>query len=250
MTAQQHPNVLGALSALADLAYQHRWLEDLKEPGRRQRTARPSMSAAAKAIADRQARAEKADQTATLKAGLKPSGGSAAPLDIGTLNAQMVAEITAHDAAIIASSELRREPMLAYPAALHGTNSQRFALAVAYLRVALCRVSVESAGQLGSELAAAARLCETAADHKPDRRPFLWGPCPACGIDRLESQTDATRGDFATATPAFVMCVPSCKCRGFDCLCRRPVREPGLRHMWPSAEFGQLKARIEEAMAA
>jgi hypothetical protein len=245
VTAQLHPNVLGALSALADLSDQHCWLDDLKEPGRRQRTARPSLTPAAKAVLDRQARAERRDQVETLRAGLKPSGGSAAPLDMSVLYAQMHAREVAHDTAIIASSALRTRPMLAYAAAHgHGTDEARFARAVSYLQVALRLVSPELAGQLGADLNSAANLCHLVSGHHPDRRPFREGPCPACGRDGLQVQTTGTE------EPALIFCPkPDCKCRGIDCLCKRPFRMPGREHVWRSDEdeFEQLKRRLEEA---
>lgn len=243
MTAQVHPNVLGALSALADLTDQHRWLADLLEPGRRQRTARPAMSPAARAVADRQAKAERRDQVATLKAGLKPSGASKAPLDLGVLDIKMLVETTAHDSAIICGSVLRNEPMMAYAAAhMHGTDEQRYHHAVAYLLVALRRIPPDLAGERGTELAHAAWLGQQATGKAPDRRNFRHGPCPACGRDSLLVQT------VSSEQPALVMCGrPDCKCRGLDCLCRRPFRTPGVRHVWGSDEFEQLRRRLEEA---
>jgi hypothetical protein len=73
--AQQHPNILGALSALADLADQYRWLNDLLAPGTPSRRT-PHLTPAARAIIARQIRAERADQTATLQSGALPTGGA------------------------------------------------------------------------------------------------------------------------------------------------------------------------------
>jgi hypothetical protein len=237
--AQQHPNILGALSALADLADQYRWLNDLLAPGTPSRRT-PHLTPAARAIIARQIRAERADQTATLQAGALPTGGSPAPLRLGVLNAQLAAHATAHDTALRASSHLRTRPMLAYAAATwRGSDGQRFGRAVEYLTVALRLVSPELAAELGADLNTAARLCAQVTGSAPQRGEFAYGPCPACGRRSLESQT------VAAHKPALIMCVrPDCRCRGFDCLCRRPGRVPGLRHIWPSTEFGQLARRL------
>jgi hypothetical protein len=236
--AQQHPNILGALSALADLADQYRWLNDLLEPGTPSRRT-PHLTPAARAIIARQIRAERADQTATLQAGMSPTGGSPAPLQLDVLNAQLAAHATAHDAAIIASSHLRNRPMLAYAAAhIHGTDARRFAYAVEYLTVALRLVTPELAAELAASLHAAAALCEAASGYRPHRQHFDWGPCPACGRDTLVVQT-TTIYDAALIT-----CRPDCRCHGLYCGCGRPGRLPGLAHRWWDDEFRQLAKRL------
>lgn len=241
---QQHPNVLGALSALADLVDQYQWFADLLEPGRRQRTARPSLTPAARAVLDRQAKAERRDQVETLRRGLKPSGASAAPLVVDVLQAQMDALGAVMHAAWLATDALATTPVVGLRPYTGGgaADTDRFQVAVGYLEDAIRHLPTALAGVIGVDLNSAARTCQLVTGYAPDRRDFRHGPCPACGRDSLVVQTTGTE------QPALIQCGrPDCKCRGYDCLCKRPVREPGMRHLWPSDEFEHLKKRLGNA---
>jgi hypothetical protein len=241
--AQAHPNVLGALSALNDLADQYQWLADLLEPGTPDRRSR-HVTPAARAVAARQHRAERTDLAETLRHGHAPSAPSAAPLSMRVLYAQVAAAEAVTDAAWTVSSALRRRPMLAYvPAA--GGDGRRFGRAVEYLQVGLRLIDATLAGMLGTDLNAAAQLAAQATGAAPVRQDFGHGACPACGRRSLVAQT------ISTADPAIITCTrPDCRCRGVDCLCRRPLRTTGLRHIWPSDEFGQLRAVLDRQQVA
>jgi hypothetical protein len=126
-----------------------------------------------------------------------------------------------------------------------GGDGRRFGRAVEYLRVGLRLIDPTLAGLLGTDLNAAAQLAAQATGAAPVRQDFGHGACPACGRRSLVAQT------ISTADPAIITCTrPDCRCRGIDCLCRRPLRTTGLRHIWPSDEFGQLRAVLDRQQVA
>lgn len=243
MTPQQHPNVLGALSALADLADQYGWLADLLEPGTPDR--RPThLTPAAKAVRVRQWRAERADLAETLRNGHAPRGASPAPLQVAVLDAQIAAVDAAVDAAHLACSALRTRAMLGWSTP-HADDQVRFESAVGYLKVALRLIAPELAGVLGTDLHHAAQQAARITGTAAARIDFGHGPCPACGRRSLVAQVTSIFDN------ALITCTrPDCRCRGTDCLCRRPTRVPDLRHIWPSAEFEQLRDLYQRQKAA
>jgi hypothetical protein len=239
---QQHPNTLGALAALAALRDAWRYLPDMIEPGSRRQTTR-TLGPAAIASLNRLHRAERADLTDQQRHGLAPKAPSPAPLRVAVLDAQILAAGLATDAAWTCSSALRTRPMLGYvmPA---GDDHARFTAAAGYLAVALLLIHPDLAGTLGADLDAAARTCLAAADLEPDRHR-LDVSCPACGRRSLDAVT-VDMGSAATVTCSR----PDCRCHGVDCLCRRPFRQPGARHIWPGSEFEQLKKVLRRQVAA
>lgn len=238
--AQLHPNILGAIAALHDLRDQWQWLADLLEPGTPDRRSR-HLTPAAKANLNRLHRAERADLTETRRQGLAPRGASPAPLRIAVLDAQIIALATATDAAWAASSALRTRPMLAYVMPI-GDDHRRFEAAGEYLTVTLALIHPDLAGSIGTDLDAAARTARTATGAGPGRKP-LAATCPACGRRSLVATTYDTDDAIVTCDRG------DCRCRGVDCLCRRPQRSPGGKHMWAAAEFGQLDRLLSRVAA-
>lgn len=236
-TAQQHPNVLGALSALADLADQYRWLADLLEPGRQSRRPPAAISPAARAQQARQHRAERQDLAATLRSGLKPTGTGKTPPDLHVLDVQILALTTVMDAAWRCTDHLRSHPDARRYSGGGHNDGARFTIAAGYLGHALPHASAVLAGELGDALNQAYQVAWAVTGAKPTRSNFDRGPCPACGRDTLRVQTTTIY------EAALILCSQAdCRCRGLDCLCRRPGRTPELRHIWHDGEFGQLKA--------
>lgn len=244
MTAQAHPNILGALAALHDLADQHRWLGELLEPGPTGRRPRASLTPAGHALLNRQARAEKADLVETRRQGLAPRGASPAPLKVAVLDALIQAGTAAVRAAWLTTDHLHRHPDAPRYRGGGDTTDTQFQAAFSYLGAALPLVIPDLAGHLEAELNEAARTARRVTGAEPDRADFNHGPCPACGRRSLVLQT------VTTFDPALITCTrPDCRCRGIDCMCRRPGRQHGQRHIWPSTEFEQLKATLERRAA-
>lgn len=244
MSTQAHPNILGALAALHDLADQHRWLGELLEPGPTGRRPRASLTPAGHALLNRQARAEKADLVETRRQGLAPRGASPAPLNLDVLAAQIGAvEAVMHAAWRTTSALHTMADAPRYTGGGH-TDQARFDIAFSYLTPAILLVDPDTAGDLEAGLNEAARTARIVTRAEPDRADFNHGPCPACGRRSLVLQT------VTTFDPALITCTrPDCRCRGIDCLCRRPGRQHGQRHIWPSAEFGQLRVTLERRAA-
>lgn len=241
---QIHPNILGALAALGDLADQHQWLGDLLEPGTAVRHA-PRLSPAGRAQLDRQTRAEKRDQVESARQGLAPRGQSKAPVVLSVLNAQLQALEAVMDAAWRCTSALHTCPDAPPPYRGGGADDLgRFAAATTYLQTALVLVHPELAGELGRDLNAEAKRCEAVTGSAPTRTD-LHVSCPACGRRSLQAHTTTV------FEHALITCTRSdCRCRGVDCMCRRPARTPGLRHIWGSDDFDQLKRLFDKQEAA
>jgi hypothetical protein len=237
---QLHPNILGALSALADLADQHRWLADLLEPGTPQRRPTIRLSAATRALLDRQTRAERKDQVETARQGLAPRGPGKTPVVLTVLDVQMQAVAEVMHAAWQVTSALATHPDASpYRGGGH-TDEARFAVAVDYLRDALALVHPDLAGDIGRTLNGVAQLAERATGHAPSRHD-LADNCPACGDRFLQVTTWGT-------DDAVVSC--RCKCWGRDCGCKRPGRLPDARHVWRRDEFGPLTELLRRGEAA
>lgn len=237
---QQHPNILGALAALADLADQQRYLADLLEPGTRAPRNTPRLSPAARAQLNRQTIAERRDQVETARQGLAPRGPGKTPVVLGVLDAQLQAVETVMHAAWLVTDALHTHPD-AHPYRGGGTNDgARFTIAVGYLEQALPLVPPELAGELGRQLNGVAKLCEQVTGHAPSRHD-LADDCPACGDRFLQVTTWGT-------DDAVVTC--RCRCWGRDCGCKRPGRIPDIRHLWQASEFDQLTKLLRRGEAA
>lgn len=240
---QIHPNILGARAALGDLEDQHQWLADLLEPGTRRARTTPRLTAATRALLNRQTRDERRDQVESMRKGLAPRGPSPAAVVLDVLHVQLVALDTVMDAAWRVTSALHTHPD-GYPYRGGGSNdAQRFTAAASYLHHTLPLVHPELAGELGSVLHAVAKLAEQVTDHGPKRHD-LEDACPACGDRFLTVTTWGTDDAVVTCTRR------DCRCHGRDCGCKRPDRMPGRQHMWQASEFDQLLTRLREGEAA
>jgi hypothetical protein len=239
---QLHPNILGALSALADLADQHRWLAEHLEPGPQRRHAR-TLGPAARISLNRLHRAERADLTETLRAGLYPFGTGRAPINLDASGASALGRDVTVDAAWLCLDAIHTHPDAPPAYTCPGVDeAEQFDHAVTYLRDALLLVHPDLAGTLGAALNAAANMCGHVTRSGPDRTPLPGFCCPACGVRSLKAQTTSMFEE------AIITCSRSdCRCRGVDCLCRKPTRAPLQRHMWRSDEdprFAQLAALL------
>jgi hypothetical protein len=244
--AQAHPNILGAVAALHTLATGWQWLAALLEPG----TPIPTgshMSPATRARLGRLSRAERADLSATLRRGLTPAGTGCVPVVLAVLQAQVAAHDTMLDAAWLVSSALRGERMLAFTVPAGGDDA-RVRQAVGYLAVGLKRISPDLADDIGGDLDKVGQQVAAVTGGRPNAYDLrgAGASCPACGGRWLVARTFGT--DDAT-----VGCERpgGCRCYGLDCGCRRPGRTPGLKHIWPAAEFEQLdRLLVRQGVAA
>lgn len=237
---QLHPHILGALSALADLADQHRWLADLLEPGTPQRRPTVRLSAATRAQLDRQTRAERKDQVETARQGLAPRGQGKTPVVLTVLHVQMLAlEVTMDAAWQVTSTLATQADADRYRGGGH-TDEQRFGVAADYLRDTLALVHPDLAGDIGHTLDVVAALAKQATGRAPLRHD-LADDCPACGGRFMQVTTWGTDNAVVTCR---------CKCWGTHCGCKRPGRQPGAKHVWQRDEFGPLVLLLRRGEAA
>lgn len=235
----EHPAHLAARTALARLRTAWDYLADSLEPGPTSR-GEHALTPGRRAALDRLTRAERVDRHATQAAGHTPSGPHPAPLRVAVLDAQVFAVLAAADAAWMAASAIRTRgwPFTYHPA--WADDTERFSAACDYLAVTVPRLDVPLVEEIGDDLSTADRVARAIAGVGSDERP-VKAECPACEHRSLVA-------DVGPANPAdwTIRCTwTTCRCRGVDCGCNRPVRWPGRRHQWPRREFDQLARLLD-----
>lgn len=183
-------------------------------------------------------RDERDGRALSARNGIRLSAPIAAPVRARLLDAQNNAHTVAIDQCWIASSVLQyRHAMLAWgPPRLSneaGYRADPWEMAMGYLAVAVRLVPPAYAEASSWALRKADALIRSAAGLNDVRIPLPGHPdCPVCF--RTGLKIDITSPDQRDWT---IACRADCLCIGTQCVCGRPGRSPGQRHLWQADQF-------------
>lgn len=217
------------------------WLTETRIPGRARRNQR-ALTESAKQKRDRRAREDRNDRPHLFNAG-KIVGGGQPPANLNAIEAQRQIADNIQDIAHEISLRVATTGPTGTSYRPDPTNTNtRFTGALNWISLNIIRLSPDDRPILNTAyrtLTASANLAEYIAGCGPDLRP-LAAECPACGYRTL-------CWDCTSPEPAewSVRCTnPNCRCRGRNCPCQHPDRQPRTPHVWLESSWDLLAARL------
>jgi hypothetical protein len=210
------------------------WTDHQLEPGPTRYVER-TLTDTARARLDQLVAAERRDRVEILRHAAVPKPNTPAPLRTAVADARAAIHRATDDAAWLVASAARHATPNAYRRT-GTTTAAQVAGALDYLGAHLVLVdAARTLEQIERDLGQADHQARTACGVGTDRR-LIKAECPACGRRSLAAEIGSPKPDEWA-----ILCVrPDCRCRGAECACKRPVRYPGPRHIWPEKEWAAL----------
>lgn len=225
------------------------WLTEAVTPGRTRRN-QPALTETAKAKRDQQTRTERTDRAKLLTAGKLLAGNTSAPVNVAAVDAREKITNQVDDTAWTLASHLRNRVQPPYRAGQPAyrpdgrSTDHRLTTAIDWISHNAARLETSDQTLINSTyrtLVDATTLALTITGNGPDRRP-LAAECPACS--RRSLAWDCSSSEHREW---HVLCTSkTCRCRGRDCTCKMPHRQPGMAHLWLENMWNALAQQLKE----